>query len=107
MKTMDKVVKSAISGILALTAATTLATSTANADTMPQAGSQPSTPQLVTAPQMEKCYGIVKAGMNDCKTASQGCASSATKDSQPDAFIFLPKGLCSRIVGGNLTMPQE
>ncbi len=50
----------------------------------------------------EKCYGIVKAGMNDCATSTQSCAGSSTKDSQPDAFIFLPKGLCSKIVGGTL-----
>jgi uncharacterized membrane protein len=51
----------------------------------------------------EKCYGIVKAGMSDCQTATQSCAGSATANSQPDAFIFVPKGLCAKIVGGNLT----
>ena len=56
-----------------------------------------------TKTKMEKCYGIVKAGMNDCQTATAKCASSATKDNQRNAFIFLPKGICSRIVGGELT----
>ena len=51
---------------------------------------------------MEKCYGISKAGMNDCQTATASCAGSATKDKQADAFIFLPKGICNRIVGGEL-----
>jgi len=51
---------------------------------------------------IEKCYGIVKAGMNDCATATASCASSATKDNQADAFILLPKGTCTRIVGGML-----
>ncbi|KTD50467.1 signal peptide protein [Legionella quinlivanii] len=50
----------------------------------------------------EKCYGIVKAGMNDCSTATSSCAGSATKDSQPDAFVFMPKGLCDKLVGGSL-----
>lgn len=45
--------------------------------------------------------------MNDCQTSSQSCASSATKDRQPDAFIFLPKGTCNKIVGGSLTMPKN
>lgn len=54
------------------------------------------------AADMEKCYGISKAGMNDCETATASCASSATKDGQRDAFIFLPKGICNRIVGGEL-----
>ncbi len=54
----------------------------------------------------EKCYGIVKAGMNDCQTHNTSCASSATKDKQPDAFVFVPKGLCEKIVDGSLT-PKE
>ncbi len=57
---------------------------------------------LADEPQPEKCYGIVKAGMNDCATATASCASSATKDKQKDAFIFLPKGVCEKIVGGSL-----
>lgn len=66
-----------------------------------------STPATTEQP-MEKCYGIVKAGMNDCQTAKQSCASSATQDRQPDAFLFLPKGLCQKIVGGELTAkPSE
>ncbi|KTD03773.1 signal peptide protein [Legionella geestiana] len=53
--------------------------------------------------QQEKCYGISRAGMNDCATATASCAGSATRDNQPDAFIFLPKGLCTRITGASLT----
>jgi len=52
---------------------------------------------------MERCYGIARAGMNDCATSTASCASSATKDRQADAFIFTPKGLCTRIAGGSLT----
>jgi len=50
----------------------------------------------------EKCYGIAKAGMNDCSTATASCASSATKDKQADAFLLTPKGMCEKIVGGRL-----
>lgn len=61
-----------------------------------------------TAPQTtEKCYGVVKAGMNDCSTATASCASSATKDGQADAFILLPKGICERLVGGQLTVNKK
>ena len=49
----------------------------------------------------EKCYGIVKAGKNDCATNTTGCAGSATKDAQKDAFLLLPKGTCDKIVGGS------
>ena len=53
-------------------------------------------------PTTEKCYGIVKAGMNDCATTTASCAGSATKDKQKDAFLLLPKGVCEKIVGGSL-----
>lgn len=58
------------------------------------------------AAKMEKCYGIAKAGKNDCQTANGSCAGSAKKDNQGDAFIALPKGSCDKIVGGSLK-PQS
>ena len=61
----------------------------------------------VTTQQTEKCYGIAKAGMNDCATATQSCAGSAIKNKQSDAFIFLPKGTCEKIVGGSPTPITE
>jgi len=50
----------------------------------------------------EKCYGIVKAGQNDCATATASCAGSSTKDGQKDAWMLVPKGSCEKIVGGSL-----
>jgi uncharacterized membrane protein len=55
----------------------------------------------------EKCYGVVKAGMNDCATAKASCGGSATQDNQPDAFIFVPKGLCEKLTNGRLNPPKE
>lgn len=55
---------------------------------------------------LEKCFGIVKAGMNDCKNGVNDCASTSTQDNQADAFILLPKGACERITGASLT-PKE
>jgi uncharacterized membrane protein len=51
----------------------------------------------------EKCYGIAKAGMNDCHTSKSDCAGTSTKDAQKDAYILLPKGTCIKIVNGSLT----
>jgi len=86
MKNKHDLIKSAILSILTLaTSSTAIAASSA-----------------LTAPETEKCYGIVKAGMNDCQTATQSCAGSSTKDKQPDAFLFLPKGACDKIVEGSL-----
>ena len=56
----------------------------------------------VNAEDQEKCYGIVKAGMNDCQTAQSACAGSATTDKEGDAFLLLPQGTCEKIVGGSL-----
>lgn len=61
-----------------------------------------STPVEADKKKMEKCYGIVKAGKNDCQTSNSACAGTAEVDSKPTAFIALPKGTCEKIVGGSL-----
>lgn len=50
----------------------------------------------------EKCYGVVKAGKNDCQTNAHACAGQASKDGQGDSWIYVPKGSCEKIVGGSL-----
>lgn len=60
----------------------------------------------VQAADNEKCAGIVKAGKNDCATASSSCAGSAKKDGQADAWIYVPKGTCEKIVGGTLVVKK-
>lgn len=51
----------------------------------------------------EKCYGIVKKGMNDCATALHGCGGVAKTNNMPDEWIFVPKGLCKKIAGSSPT----
>lgn len=53
-------------------------------------------------PKLEKCYGIAKAGKNDCQTATSSCAGTARADDQPDAFVYLPAGTCEKLTGGSL-----
>lgn len=53
----------------------------------------------VAQDKKEKCYGVSKAGQNDCQTASSSCAGTAKKDAQKDAWIYVPAGLCGKIVG--------
>ena len=55
------------------------------------------------AAEKEKCYGVAKAGKNDCVTANGSCAGSAKKDNQKDAYLILPKGTCDKIVGASLS----
>ncbi len=52
---------------------------------------------------VEKCYGVAKAGKNDCQTGASSCAGTSKKDSQADAWISVPKGTCDKLVGGKLT----
>ena len=49
----------------------------------------------------EKCYGIAKAGLNDCQTASHSCAGTSTKDKDPASWIYVPAGSCQKIVGAS------
>jgi uncharacterized membrane protein len=52
---------------------------------------------------MEKCYGVVKAGKNDCAGPAHACAGQAKVDSGGKEFVTLPKGTCARLAGGSLT----
>ena len=53
--------------------------------------------------EMEKCYGVVKAGKNDCAGPAHACAGQAKTDSGGKEFVTLPKGTCARLAGGSLT----
>ena len=57
---------------------------------------------LAGKPGMEKCAGIVKAGMNDCGTAKHDCAGQAKRDGDSMEWIYVPEGTCEKIVGGKL-----
>ncbi|MFZ2540471.1 MAG: DUF2282 domain-containing protein [Gallionella sp.] len=58
---------------------------------------------------MEKCFGIAKTGMNDCgsKKAGHSCAGQATKNSDPNDFVAVPKGTCDKIAGGTAMMKED
>jgi uncharacterized membrane protein len=59
------------------------------------------TPAPVPAFKNEKCYGIAKAGQNDCQTANSSCAGTSQRDGQADAWLYVPAGACAKIVGGS------
>ena len=50
----------------------------------------------------EQCFGIVKAGQNDCKAGSHSCKGMSTMDADPASFVLLPAGTCTKIAGGSL-----
>ena len=49
----------------------------------------------------EKCYGVAKAGQNDCGTSKHGCATLAKADRDPEDWKLVPKGSCLKL-GGKL-----
>jgi len=59
-------------------------------------------PAAVPGFDHEKCYGVAKAGKNDCQTATHSCAGTATKDAAADSWIYVPAGTCDKIAGSSL-----
>ena len=51
----------------------------------------------------EKCFGVAKAGQNDCAstTGAHSCAGQAKKDNDPNEWKFVAKGTCEKM-GGKL-----
>lgn len=60
------------------------------------------------APKTEKCYGVAKAGKNDCKAgAGTSCAGTSKTDYQGNAWKLVKAGTCTTILtpkgNGSLT----
>ena len=56
----------------------------------------------------ENCFGIAKAGKNDCASnkSAHSCAGQATKNNDPQDFVAVPQGTCDKIAGG-MTMNSD
>lgn len=59
----------------------------------------------------EKCYGVAKAGDNDCAAYAEdgekmSCPGWTTKDNDPYAWSYVPKGTCKKM-GGSMTPPPR
>ena len=54
----------------------------------------------------EKCYGVAKAGQNDCGTAKHACAAQGAKvDNDPTEWKYVDKGTCEKM-GGKTAAPK-
>ena len=55
----------------------------------------------------EKCFGVAKAGQNDCAnaTATHSCAGQAKVDQAPEEWNYVAKGTCDKL-GGNLAFKK-
>ncbi|MEO8753027.1 MAG: DUF2282 domain-containing protein [Casimicrobiaceae bacterium] len=66
--------------------------------------SQAQTPPA--APATEKCFGVAKAGQNDCATAKHACATLTKVDRDPDDWKMIAKGTCEKL-GGKLEQVRK
>ncbi|MEO8309519.1 MAG: DUF2282 domain-containing protein [Pseudomonadota bacterium] len=80
------VLSTALGSLLALGAITTVAGAAEKADDS----------------NTEKCYGIAKAGKNDCAGAAHACSGQSKTNASGKEWVKLPKGTCDRLVGGSL-----
>ncbi len=81
----ESLIRSAIAGVLA--AGVTLSSSAMAQDKK----------------DMEKCWGVAKAGQNDCGSnkTSHSCAGQSKKDYDPNDFKAVKTGTCEKM-GGSL-----
>ena len=59
-------------------------------------------------PTKDKCFGIAKAGQNDCASASgsHACAGTAKKDNDPGDWKYVARGTCGSM-GGMMKPPMK
>ena len=72
------------------------------------AASASAAPAASTGGDKEKCYGIAKAGQNDCAAAngSHSCAGQSKTDNGAGDWKFVAKGTCEK-AGGKTTAPAK
>ena len=87
MKSTSAIISAAVSGLLALGAVVISGQAADNAE-------------------KEKCYGVAKAGKNDCAGASHSCAGQAKTDNDPKDWAYVPKGSC-QTMGGSSTAKKS
>src|ERR1700722_15496131 len=95
----NKLIINAITAVIALSV-----NASAVADNQVTANKKQTDMQNTEVQGMDRCFGIAKAGLNDCGNSSHSCSGGAKIDSDPNEWLFVPTGLCRRIVGGNLKL---
>ena len=56
----------------------------------------------------EKCYGISKAGQNDCANGAgtHACAGQSKADNSPEDWKYVATGTCTKL-GGKTSAPKK
>jgi uncharacterized membrane protein len=58
------------------------------------------------AKDKEKCYGVAKAGKNDCAASGHACAGHSKVDNDPTEWKYVPQGDCEKM-GGSLASAKK
>lgn len=60
-----------------------------------------SVPMNAYAASKEKCYGVAKAGQNDCANlaGTHSCAAQSKVDNDPGEWKLVPAGTCTDLGG--------
>ena len=51
------------------------------------------------APAKEKCFGVAKAGQNDCAAKGHSCQGQSKADNDPSDWKYVAKGECAKMGG--------
>jgi uncharacterized membrane protein len=91
-----------VAGLLGVTAAN--AVDTIQTTPVTQGMSQTMSSTSSSQGAMEKCFGVARAGQNDCEVGMDPvtCDKSVI-DADPNYWIYVPQGLCNKLVGGMTT----
>lgn len=100
---MNKMIVNAISAALSMGVASTTVVAATTATQPSEQSKQQMMQMMSNVKGMEKCYGIAKAGRNDCGTATHSCGGEAKVDSDKSEWILVPTGICDKIVGASTT----
>lgn len=79
-----------------------ITTAVAAAFSVPLFTSAQTGPAPVPKFEHEKCFAIARAAKNDCQTANSSCAGTSKRDKQGDAWVYVPKGTCEKLVDGSV-----
>lgn len=89
----QSIIRSALMGLLAIGAADAMSAET-HSNSKEQSKAK------------ERCYGVAKAGQNDCASGKNSCAGTSRVDNDPTAWKLVAKGSCLRM-GGKLPPPKK
>ena len=71
-------------------------------DAMMKMSPQKKTEAMMAKMHYAPCYGINAAYKNDCVSPGHSCAGQDSRARDPNAFVAVPAGLCTKIAGGSL-----